>query len=153
MYSFCLFTLFMGVSRQEYWSGLPVPSPVGHVLSKLSTMTYPSWMALRSMAHSFIELDKDVVHVISNAEEAEIERLYEDLQDLFELTPKKRCPFHYRELECKSGKSRDTWIKGKFDLGVQNEGGKRLTEFCQENTLVIANTLFKQHKRKLYTWT
>ena len=63
--SFCLFILFMGFSRQEYWSGLPFPSPVDHVLSELSTMTHPSWVALHDMAHSFIELDKAVVHVVS----------------------------------------------------------------------------------------
>ena len=63
--SFCIFILFMGFSRQEYWSGLPFPSPVDHVLSELSTMTWPSWVALHGMAHSFIELDKAVVHVIS----------------------------------------------------------------------------------------
>ena len=62
--SFCLFILFMGFSRQEYWSGLPFPSPVDHVLSDLSTMTCLSWVALHGMAHSFIELDKAVVHVI-----------------------------------------------------------------------------------------
>ena len=62
--SFCLFILFMGFSRQEYRSGLPFPSPVDHVLSELSTMTHPSWVALRGMAHSFIELDKAVVHAI-----------------------------------------------------------------------------------------
>ena len=62
--SFCLFILFMGFSRQEYWSDLPFPSPVDHVLSELSTMTRPSWMALHGMAYSFIELDKAVVHVI-----------------------------------------------------------------------------------------
>ena len=62
--SFCLFILFMRFSRQEYWSGLPFPSPVGHVLSDLSTMTHLSWVDLHSMAHSFIELDKAVVHVI-----------------------------------------------------------------------------------------
>ena len=62
--SFCLFILFMGFSRQEYWSGLPFPSPVDHVLSDLSTMTCPSWVALHCMAHSFIELDKAVVCVI-----------------------------------------------------------------------------------------
>ena len=60
-----LYILFMGFSRQEYWSGLPFPSPVDHVLSELSTMTRPSWVALHGMAHSFIELDKAVVHVIS----------------------------------------------------------------------------------------
>ena len=62
--SFCLFILFMGFSRQEYWSGLPFPSPVDHVLTELSTMTRLSWVALHGMAHSFIELDKTVVHVI-----------------------------------------------------------------------------------------
>ena len=78
------------------------------------------------------------------------EWFYEDLRDLLELTPKKRCPFHHRGLECKSRKSRDT-ITSKFGLEVQNEAGQRLTEFCQENALVIANTLFQQNKRRLYT--
>ena len=90
----------------------------------------------------------------SNAEEAEVERFYEDLQELLEPTPqKKRCPFHHKGLECKSRKSRNTWSTGKSGLGVQNEAGQRLTEFCQENTLGIANTLFQQHKRWLYTLT
>ena len=65
----------------------------------------------------------------------------------------KRCPFHSRELECKSRKSRDTWRNRQFGLGVQNEAGQRTTEFCQENILVIANTLFQQYKRRLYTRT
>ena len=65
----------------------------------------------------------------------------------------KRCPFHYRGLECKSRKSRNTGVTGKFGLGMQNETGQRLIEFCQENALVIANTLFQQHTRRLYTWT
>ena len=63
--SFCLFILFLGFSMQEYWSGLPFPSPVDHVSSELSTMTCPSWVALHGMVHSITELDKDVVHVIS----------------------------------------------------------------------------------------
>ena len=62
--SFCLFILFMGFSRQENYSGLPFPSPAGHGLLELSTMTHPTWMALHSMAHSFIGLDKAVAHVI-----------------------------------------------------------------------------------------
>ena len=62
--SFCFFILFMGFSRQEYWSGLPFPSPVDHTVSELSTMTYPSWVALQGMAPSFTELEKVVVHVI-----------------------------------------------------------------------------------------
>ena len=62
--SFCLFILFMGFSRKECWSGLPLPSPVDHILSKLSSMTHPSWMALHCLAHSFIELDKALIHRI-----------------------------------------------------------------------------------------
>ena len=65
----------------------------------------------------------------------------------------KRCPFHYRGLECNSRKSRNTWVTGKFGLGVQNEAGQRVLEFYQEDTLVIANTLSQKHKRRLYTWT
>ena len=86
----------------------------------------------------------------NNAEEAEVEWFYEDLQDLLELTPQKRCPFHDRGLECKSMKSRNTWSNRKFGLGIQNEVGQRLIRFCQENALVIANTLFQQHKRRLH---
>ena len=63
--SFCLFILFMRFSRQEYWSGLPFPSPVGHILSELSTTICPSWVALHGVPHCFIELDKAVVHMIS----------------------------------------------------------------------------------------
>ena len=94
-----------------------------------------------------------VYELTNNAEEAEVEWFYKHLQDLLEQTPQKRCPFHHRGLECKSRKSRDTWVTGKFDLDVQNEAGQRLTEFWQENTLVIANTLFQQHKRRLCSWT
>ena len=94
-----------------------------------------------------------VYGLTSNAEEAEVEQFYEDLQDLLELTPQKRCPFHHRRLESKGRKSRNTWSNSKFGLGVQNEVGQRLIEFCQENALIIANTLFQQHKRRLYTWT
>ena len=76
----------------------------------------------------------------SNAEEAEVERFYEDLQDLLELTPKQRCPFHYRGWNAKGGGQEIPGVTGKFGLGVQNEAGQRLIEFCQENALVIANT-------------
>ena len=71
----------------------------------------------------------------SNAEEAEFEWFYEDLQGLLELTPKKICSFHYRGLECESRKSRNTWSNSKFGLGVQNEAGQKLIEFSEENTL------------------
>ena len=89
----------------------------------------------------------------SNTEEAEVERFYEDLQDLLELTPKQRCPFHYRGWNAKGGGQEIPGVTGKSGLGVQNEAGQRLIEFCQNNALVTANTLFKQHKRRLYTWT
>ena len=65
----------------------------------------------------------------------------------------KRCPFHYRRLECKSRSQEIPEVTGKFGLRVQNEAGQNLREFCQVNALVIANTLFQQHKRRLYTWT
>ena len=71
----------------------------------------------------------------------------------FRTNTQKRWPFHYRGLECKSRKSRTPGVTGKFGLGVQNEAGQRRIEFCQENALVIANTLFQQHKRRFYTWT
>ena len=87
---------------------------------------------------------------ISNAEEAEGEWFYEDLQDLLELTPKKDVLFIIGDWNANVG-SQET--PGKFGLGVRNEAGKRLTEFCHENALVIANTLFQQSKRRLYTWT
>ena len=86
----------------------------------------------------------------SNAEEAEVERFYEDLQDPLELTPKKDVLFIIRDWNAKR-KSRNTGSNGKLGLGMQNEAGQRLIEFCQENALVIANTLFQQHKRRLYT--
>ena len=89
----------------------------------------------------------------SNAEEAEVERFYEELQDLLELTPQKDVLFIIGDWNTKVGSQETLEITGKFGLGVQNETGQRLTEFCQENTLVIANTLFQQHKRRFYTWT
>ena len=89
----------------------------------------------------------------SNAEEAEVEQFYEDLQDLSELTPKKDVLFIIGDWNAKVGSQGIPGVTGKFGLGVQNEAGQRLTEFCQENALIIANTLFQQHKRKLYTWT
>ena len=83
----------------------------------------------------------------TNAEDAKTDWFYEDLKHLLELTPKKDVPFPYRGLEYKSRKSRDTQNNRQVGLGVQNEAGQRLTECCQENALVIANTLFQQHRR------
>ena len=89
----------------------------------------------------------------SNAEEAEVEQFYEDLQDLLELTPKKDVLFMIGNWNAKVGSQETPGVTGKFGLGVQNEIGQRLIEFCQENALVVANILFQQHKRRLYTWT
>ena len=89
----------------------------------------------------------------SNTEEAEVERFYEDLQDLLELTPKRDVLFIIVDWNAKLGSQETPGVTGKFGLGVQNEAGRRLIEFCQENTLVTANTHFQQHKRRLCTWT
>ena len=89
----------------------------------------------------------------SNTEEAEVEWFYEDLQDLLGLTPQKCVLFIIGDWNAKVGSQEIPGVTGKFSLGVQNEAGQRVSEFCQENTLVIANTLFQQHKRRLYTWT
>ena len=94
-----------------------------------------------------------VCDLTSNSEEAEVEWFYENLQDLLELTPKKDVLFIIGDWNAKGGSREIPGVTDKFGLGVQNEAGQRLTEFCQEMALVIANTLFQQHKRRLYTWT
>src|SRR5574340_897786 len=89
----------------------------------------------------------------SNAEEAEVERFYEDPQGLLELTSKKYVLFIIGDWNARVGSQETRGVTGKFGLGVQNEAGKRLIEFCQKNTLIIANTVFQQQKKRLYTWT
>ena len=94
-----------------------------------------------------------VTQVYALTRDAEVERFYEDLRDLLELTPQKDDFFTTGDWNAKVGSQEIPGIAGNFGLGAHNEAGQRLTEFCQENTLVIANTLFQQHKRRLYTWT
>ena len=89
----------------------------------------------------------------SNAEEAEVERFYEDLQDLLQLTTQKDVLFIIGNWNAKVGYQETPGVTGKFGLGIWNEAGQRLIEFYQENALVIANTLFQKHKRRLYIWT
>ena len=89
----------------------------------------------------------------SNAEEAEVEQFYKDLQDLLELTLKKDVLFIIGDCNAKVGSQETPGVTGKFGLGVQNKAGQSLIEFCQENALVIENTPFQQHKRRLYTKT
>ena len=90
-----------------------------------------------------------VYALTSNAEKAEVEWFYEDLHDLLELTPKKDVLLVIGDWNAKVGSQETPGVIGKFGLGIWNEAGQRLIEFCQENTLVIANTLFQQHKRRL----
>ena len=87
------------------------------------------------------------------AEEAEVEQFYEELQDFLELTPKKDVLFIIGDWNAKVGSQERNVATGNFGTGVQNEAGQRVIEFCQESALVIANTLFQQQKRRLYTWT
>ena len=89
----------------------------------------------------------------SNTEEAEVEQFYENLQDLLELTPQKDVLFIIGDWNAKVGSQGTPGVTGKLGLGKRDEAGQRLIEFCQENTLIIANTLFQQHKRRLYPWT
>ena len=85
----------------------------------------------------------------SNTEETEVEQFYEDLQDLLELTPKKDVLFIIGDWNAKVGSQETSGVTGKFGLGVWNEAGQRLIECCQDNALVIANTIFQQRKRRL----
>ena len=103
-------------------------------------------------AHLFQNSPQFIV-IHSNTEEAEVEWFCEDLQDLLELTPQKDALFIIGDWNAKVESQEIPGVKGKFGLGVQNEAGQRLIEFCQENALVIAKALFQQHKRRLYIWT
>ena len=91
-----------------------------------------------------------VYALTSNAEEAELEQFYEDLQDLLELTPKKDVLFIIGDWNANVGSQETPGATGKFGLGMRNEAGQRLIDFCQENALVTANTLFQQRKRRLH---
>ena len=110
-------------------------------------------ISVRFQGKSFSITVIQVYDPTSNAEEAEVERFYEDLQDVLELTPPKNVLFITGDWNAKVGSQETPGVTGKFGFGMRNEAGQRLIEFCQENTLVIANTLFQQHKKRLYTWT
>ena len=110
-------------------------------------------VSVRFQGKPFIIMVIQVYAPTRNTEEAEVEQFYEDLQDLLELTPQKHVLFIIGDWNAKVGSQEIPVVTGKFGLEVQNEAGQRLTEFCQENTLVIANTLSQQHKRRFYTWT
>ena len=107
-------------------------------------------ISVRSQSKPFNITIIQVYAPTSNAEEAEVEWCYEDLQDLLELTAKKDVFFIIGDWNAKVGSQETPGVTGKFGLGMQNEAGQRLIEFCEENALVIANTLFQQHKRRLH---
>ena len=110
-------------------------------------------ISVRFQGEPFNIIVMQVYAPTSNNEEAEVEWFYEDLQDLLELTPKKDVLFIIGDWNAKVRSQETPGVTGKFGLGVQNQSGQRLIEFCQENALVIANTLVQQHKRRLYTRT
>ena len=114
-------------------------------------MQSQKWKNVHFQGKSYNTTVMQVYAPISNPKEAEITWFYDGLHDLLGLISKYRCLFHHRGLECKSKEI--PGVTDKFGFGVQNEAGQRLTAFCQENVLVLANTLFQQHKRPLYTWT
>ena len=116
-----------------------------------------TWMQSQKQQNDLCSFLKQTIQIMviqvyaltSNAEEGEIERFYEDLQDLLELTPKKDVLFIIGDWNAKVGSRETPGATGKFGLGMRNEAGQRLIEFCQENTLIIAKALFQQHKRRL----
>ena len=110
-------------------------------------------ISVRLQGKPFIITVIQIYAPTSNAEEAEVEWFYEDIQDPLELTPKKDVLFILGDWNAKVGSQETPGVTGKLGLQMWNEAGQRLIEFCQENALVIANTLFQQYKRRLYTRT
>ena len=127
----------------------PLPLPLA-----TTDLTIEFCLCERTLSRELHSVNLLLVYALTNnAEEAEVEWCYEDLWDLLELTPKKDVLFIIGDWNAKVGCQEIPGVTGKFGLGLQNEAGQRLTEFCQKNALVIENTLFQQHKRRLYTWT
>ena len=131
----------MGFSRQKHWSGVPYILKNDRMISVHFQRKPYNITAIQVYAPT------------SNTEETEVEWVYEDLQDLLELTPKRDVLFIIGDWNAKVGSQETPGVTGKFGLGMQNEAGQRLIDFCQDNALVIANTLFQQRTRRLYTWT
>ena len=110
-------------------------------------------ISVRFQGKSFNIRVIQVYSLSSNAKEADVEWFCEDLEDLLERTPKKDVLFIIEDWNVKVGSQETPGVTGKFYPGVQNEAGQCLIEFCQENPLIVANTLFQQNKKRLYTWT
>ena len=132
----------------------PLPPTWVHMSVLCICMSVPAWMvSVRFQGKSSNVTVIQVYAPTSNTKEAEVEQFYEDLQDLVELTTSKDVLFIIGDWNAKVGSQETPGVTGKFGLWVRNEAGQRLKEFCQENRLVIANTRFQQHKRRVYTWT
>ena len=140
-----------GFSRQKYWSGVPTVNKMVRKAVLGCNVKNDRMISVCFQGKPFNITVIQVYSPTSNAEEAEVEKFYEDLQDLLELTLQKDVLFIIGDWNAKVGSQETPGETGKFGLGMRNEAGQRLIEFFQENTLVIANTLFQQCKRKLYT--
>ena len=142
------------------WAGIPQKKWSSHHYQQMSPKC-STWMQSQNWQNDLCSFQGKPFNItviqvyapISNAEEAEDEWFYEDLRDLLELTPKKDVLFTIGDWNTKVGSQEILGVTGKFGFGIQNEAGKRLTKFWQENALVIENTFFQQNKRRLYTWT
>ena len=129
--------------------------------SQQKSLKCSTWMQSQKLQNDLCSFPRQTIQYqsnpslcpTSNTEEAEVEWFYEDRQQLLELTPPKEVLYVIVDNHAKIGSQGTPGVIGKFGLGIRNEAGQRLIEFSQENTLVIANTLFQQHKRRLYTWT
>ena len=142
----------VGRILQEKWS-----SPY----SQQKNPKWSTWVQSQKRQNDLCSFPKQPLNIrviqayaqVTKAEEAQVEQFYEDLQDLPELIPKKRCLFHHRGLAWKSRKSRDTWTNRRVQTWSTKQSRKRITEFCQKNAMIIVSTLFQKHKRIFYTWT
>ena len=126
---------------------------VANIVNRVQNVENNRMISVHFQSKSFNITVIQVYALSSNDEEAEVERFYEELQDLLELTAKKDVFFIIGDQNAKVGSQEIPGVTGKFGLEVWNKEGLWLIEFCQENAPVIANDLFKQHKRRLYTWT
>ena len=126
---------------------------VANIVNRVQNVENNRMISVHFQSKSFNIMVIQVYALSSNDEEAEVEWFYEELQDLLEITAKKDVLFIIGDQNAKVGSQEKPGVTGKFGLEVQNNEGQRLIEFCQENAPVIANDLFKQHKRRLYTWT
>ena len=142
------------------WAGIPQKKWSSHQVNKRvqngvagCNLKNDTMISVRFQGKPFNTTGIQVCAPTSNDEEAEVEWFYEARQDLLELTPKKDVLYVIVDWNATGGSQETPGVTGKFGPGVWNEAGQRLIEFCKENTLVIANTLFQQHKKRLYSWT